>query len=225
MATIPCAQFFYEALGTIPIRATRSNPDALKNRWGNLVYNMDLSPDASDDDIGNAEGAWTMWDLPVTHSTQIDDERGNDMVCVAILDRVYILDWNRFQDEWDYNVVAPIYRMLKIGPIPHAESTVDGKPYGLSLQKRFREFRFDLKRPPTTAASRYRLSVSEYGNEGGNARTQRFVTRMVNRAKIALKGVAFMVTIEHSANEQFMPFSWTAFWEVIGKFRRSRVAT
>ncbi len=227
MATIPCSQFFYQALGTIPLRATRSNPDSLENRWGNFFYNFDLSTSADDDELG-PYGAWSMGDLPVSHAAQIDDARGDDMINVAIIDRVYVLDWTRFQDEWDYNQVAPIYRMLRLGPIPHsADAVEDGvRGYAVDQLKRFREFRFDLKRAPQVPTSNYRITVAEAGNETNNQRSKRFLTRLKNRARIALKGLAFIVAIEHSANEQFMPLTWSAMWEVLGKrVRRSRVAS
>src|SRR6266404_2400851 len=125
MATIPCSEFFNDDIGVIPVRLTRANPDALENRLGNFVAQQSLMPDGSDSATSNTNVAWSLWDIPTSHCAQIDDDNGDDLIVVSIRDRVYILDYTRFQDEWDYNQVAPINRMLRIGPLPSSQPALE----------------------------------------------------------------------------------------------------
>ena len=151
------------------------------------------------------------------------------MIVVAIRDRIYILDYNRFQDEWDYNQVAPINRMLRIGPLPSSQPALEPtelrrsrEGYRPDRQKRMREFRFDLSQPSTDPGSQVRVTVAEYENEQVNLRRRNFLTKLKNRVKIAVKGNAFVVTLEHAANEQFSPKLWQGMWEVLGpRIRRN----
>lgn len=216
--TIACNDYIEGAVGPVPKRLYRTNPDALENRWGNFVYAMDLSPEPDDDELGNVGGAWSLWDLPVTHAAQIDDDRGDDMIVVAIMDRVYVLDWTRYRDEWDWNAFKQIYRMIRFGPIPHVRGIVDDDSrrdanLELSHIKRFREFYFALKQPPTANNTAYRLSVGEWDNEAAATRTTVDTMTERNRANISLQGQAFVVTLEHVADEPFSPYQWRAEWD------------
>ena len=216
MALIPCTDFFEDDTEIVPVRIKRTNPDAIRDRWANFVYAMDLSPLQDDDKLGNQYGAWSLWDLPVTHSAQYVDDRGNDFIVVAIVDRVYILDWTRYRDEWLHNTYAPIYRMLTIGPIP---SSLDDAPKGYSLDvlKRFREFQFSLRDGPSTgASSKWRVSVGEYDNESTYKITMR-ASRKRMRVPVTVKGTAFTVRLEHAANEPIHIGHWLSKWDMLGR--------
>jgi len=215
MALIPCTDFFSDAQLGVPTRIKRTNPDSIKDRWANFVYSMDLSPLQNDDELGNQYGAWSLWDLPVTHATQFVDDRGNDLVVVAIIDRVYALDWKRYADEWMHNTWAPIYRMLTIGPVP---SSLDDAPKGYELDslKRFREIQFSLRDPIASGnESVWRVSVGEYDNEDDTYRvTMRAGSRRM-RVPCALKGSAFTVRLEHAADEPVRITHWLAKWDML----------
>lgn len=219
MATIACSDYIEGIPGFVPARPKRTNPDALANRWGNFVYAMDLSPEPDDDDLGNAGGAWSLWDLPVTFATQIDDDRGDDLIVVAIKDRVYALDWTRYRDEFEWNAFKPIYRMLRFGPLPHANSVVEGsaqsaeRSYQISATKRFREFYWAMKQPPTDPTSAFRLTVSEWDNEDAATRSTTGALAARNRVNISVNGQAFVVMLEHAADEPFSPYQWRVSWD------------
>lgn len=219
--SIDCSDYIEGVVGLTPRRIYRSNPDALENRWGNFVYCMDLSPEPGDDELGNAGGAWTLWDLPVTHAAQIDDERGNDMIVVAIGDRVYVLDWERFRDEWEWDAYKPIYRMLRFAPIPHSPEAAGSEgAYDIAKGKTFREFYWGLKEQPTAQDSSVRVQVAEFENEANTARSTIVRQAQRNRVNLAVTGVSFVVTIEHAADEQWSPFQWKATWDIKGRTAR-----
>lgn len=216
MALIPCTDYFEDQQDFVPARIKRTNPDALRDRWANFAYAMDLSPLQDDDKLGNQYGAWSMWDLPVTHCAQYVDARGNDFIVVAIIDRVYILDWTRYRDEWMHNTFAPIYRMLTIGPIPSSQNDAP-KGYALDAVKRFRELQFSLRDAPETGnESKWRISVGEYDNETTYKITMRAARKRM-RAPISVKGTSFTVRLEHAANEPIRLGHWLAKWDMLGR--------
>jgi hypothetical protein len=220
MATIPCVDFFEDTIGTIPVRIKRTNPDAIKDRFFQVVYNMDLSPLPGDEDLGNQQGAWTVWDLPASSAAQIEDDRGNDFITVSILRRIYVLDWDRYRDEWLPNTYAPIYRMMRFGPIPYNKGDTEGRnAYNLAMLKRFREIQFALKQqtPEAGANSVWRISVGQSDNEGSTFRIGVRQTRQLMRALIALKGMSFTVRLENSSNEPFTLLYWRAAWDVLSR--------
>lgn len=222
MALIPCTDFFEDNQLLTPARIKRTNPDAIRDRWANFVYSMDLSPLQNDDEVGGEYGAWSLWDLPVTHSAQYVDDRGNDFVVVAIIDRVYILDWKRYADEWLHNTWAPIYRMLTIGPVP---SSIDDAPKGYALDqlKRFREIQFGLRDAAQSGnESKWRVSVGEFDNEATYRITMRAGSRKM-RVPCAMKGSSFSVRLEHAADEPVRITHWLAKWDMLGRpIRESR---
>lgn len=219
MATIPCVDFFEDIIGTVPVRLKRTNPDSIKDRFFQFVYSMDLSPSPGDEELGNQYGAWTVWDIPASSVAQIEDDRGNDLITVSVLNRVYVLDWSRYRDEWLPNTYAPIYRMMKFAPIPYSKAETEGRnAYNLALLKRFREFQFAIATTPEAGPnSVWRISVGRYGAEGVSYRIGVRQTRELMRALIALKGVAFTVRLENSANEAFTLTYWRAAWEVLSR--------
>lgn len=217
MAAIPCEDFIEEDVPAVPKRIDRTNPDALANRWANFIFSMDLSAEQNDQ-LGAGVGAWSLWDVPTSHVSQIDDERGEDLITCAVLDRIYWFDWHRDQDEWFHNAFAPIHRLLRIGPIPSNDQvTFPAGGYDLSKLKRFREFEFSLKDGPIGAAGAvWRVTVAEWDRESQTARSgsRRTASRM--RTRISTKGRSFIVTLEHSANEPVHIEHWRAAWDVVG---------
>jgi hypothetical protein len=227
MTAIACNDYIADDyFPIIPTRIDRTNPDAIRNRWANFIYSMDLSPQPGDEEIGNVHGAWSLGDLPVTHATQIDDDRGDDTIVVAIVDRVYFLDWTRFEDEWAWNSFKPIKRLLRIGPLPSnaaaAEAvtkTVTGTDvYALDHLKRFREVQFHNHQPPGVGVQgKWKVQVAEWGNEPRTSRSATYDAGQRMRAKIATKGSSFIVTLKHSANEPIELEHWQVFWDVLGR--------
>jgi len=227
MAAIPCQDFYKDVPGIIPKRIKRTNPDSIADRYANLVYSMDLSPLPGDEEIGNQMGAWTLWDLPVTHAAQIDDDNGDDLICVAILNRVYYLSRKAYADEWLHNTFAPIYRMVMLGPIPSTEDDSSKGGYDLEEMKRFLEFQFKLQDAPEAGPlSKWRISVGEWENEGATyVVTTREGARDM-RARVAVKGRSFIVRLEHAAEEPIHIGHWQAFWQKLGRrFSESKVTT
>jgi hypothetical protein len=217
MDTIPCEDIVDGTPFTIPGGPKRANPDSIKDRWVQFVYCMDLSQAQGDEEPGNAFGAWCMWGLPITHCAQIDDDRGDDLICVSILNRVYFLDHTVYRDEWAPNEFAPIYKMMRIGPIPSAEADVPKGGWNPNSIKRFVEFFFPVKeRASQGALSRWRISVAEQDREGP---TQKITMRQASqRMKIGMttQGKKFVVTLEHAANEPIEIDHWQAVWDDIG---------
>lgn len=219
MALIPCVDFYEEDIGTIPGRIKRTNPDSIRDRWAWFMYSMDLSPLPGDEDLGNQLGAWSLWDIPSSHAAQIEDDRGNDLVTVAVVNRIYALDWTRYRDEWHENTYGPIYRMLRFGPIPYNSADVEGRgAYALNVLKRFREIQFALKHAPEAGSqSMWRISVGEFEREEETWRIGVRDSRQLMRAMIAVKGRAFTVRLENSANDPLHLEHWYAGWDVLGK--------
>lgn len=219
MAEIPCEDFFEGLPGTIPIRPKRTNPDSIKDRWANFVYSMDLSPEPGDEQLGNVNGAWSLWDLETSFAAQVDDERGDDQIVVAIIDRAYILDWTRYRDEYAWETFAPTYRMMRFGPIPYSPDETEAglAAFRMDALKRFREFSFNVKDRPRQLYSKYRFHVAEWDNEQQTERIGTRIARLRNRFLAAVRGQSFVVTVEHAANEQLRLEHWQAKWDVLGK--------
>lgn len=226
MAAIPCADFVTESVPIVPKRIDRTNPDALANRWANFIFSMDLSAEQSDA-IGAGVGAWSLWDIPASHVAQIDDDRGEDLIAVAVMDRVYWLDWRRYQDEWFWNAYAPIDQLMRIGPIPSNENaTIPTGGYDVSKLKRFREFEFSLKDGPLgQPRAVWTVTVAEWDREERTARSGQRKTATRMRTRISTKGRSFIVTLEHSANEPVHIEHWRAAWDVVGhRLREAGIA-
>lgn len=222
MAAIDCRDFLTEPPPEVPARILCTTRTCLRNRWANFVFSMDLSPDQKDE-AGAGVGAWSLWDIPTSHACQIDDDRGEDLICVSIKNRVYWLDWDRYQDEWQWNAYAPIRHRIKLGPIPANQGTVDSQAassirgYDLRQLKRFREFQWTLEDGSTNAPGAFwTVTVGEWNNERNTSRHTVRRTIRRNRAKVVTKGRSFVVTLEHSANEPVRIESWTAMWDTIG---------
>lgn len=193
------------------------------NRWVNFVYSLNLTPDPQDNDPSSALGAWSVWDLPVTYAAQDVDPAGNDLLLVAIADRVYVLDWTQYRDQWNWEAFGPIYRQLTIGPIPGSKDEQEGGTYDLTRLKRFRRLSFQLTTPPADdpVTSQYKATVAADGDDGyppdavGYRRTQQNA-----EVRVVKRGYAFLVTLEHDANEDFPLREWIAEWEELGNRRR-----
>ena len=191
------------------------------NRWINLVATFNLTPDPGDNDPASALCAWSAWDLPVTVAAQDVDTRGNDLLFVGIANRVYVLDWDAFRDQWNWEAFGPIYRRLTIGPIPGNRDETEDGPYQLAGLKRFRRFTFQLAEDPADdpVTSQYKITVDEDGADGAEAA---YGTRRLQRhgnAQIARRGYSFLVTLEHEANEDFPMLWWQAEYENLGDRR------
>lgn len=217
MAIIPCTDFVRDPSPIIPTRPKRTNPNAIYNRWANFVASLDLSPTQSDD-VGAGVLAWTLWDIPTSHCSQIDDDTGEDLITLSVQDNIFWLDWRRYQDEWDWNAFAPINHFIRFAPIPANVEATERGGYDLTDVKRFREFSWSLRDGATGAPAAYWwVTVGERDNEEQTSRTavRRTFKRM--RAKVAVTGQAFVVTLEHSANEPVNIESYTAEWDTIGR--------
>src|SRR5947209_811520 len=129
MSGHPCEDFVSDSTPQIPARPIRVNPDSIQGRHVNFVFAMDLTPEQKDE-AGAGIGAWTCWDIPAEHAAQIDDDRGEDLIVLTIGNRAYWLDWQRFQDEFNWNAYAPIHRMVRYGPLPSNESVAKGGGQG-----------------------------------------------------------------------------------------------
>lgn len=203
------------------VRAPECSAFAEQNRWINFVYSLNLTPDPSDNDPASGLGAWSCWDLPVTYAMQDVSTRGDDLLFVAIANRVYLLDWNAYRDQWNWEAYGLIYRRLTIGPIPGSRDEQDGGKYNLEGLKRFRSFIYQLATPPADdpVQSQYQITVADTVNgvtgAVGVRRTQQNAA-----AKVAQQGYSFLVTLEHDANEDFPLLSWQADWEELGGRRR-----
>lgn len=218
MAAIPCQDYVTDPPGTVPKRIERTNPDALANRYVNFMLSLDLSPEQKEA-IGEGVGAWSLWDIPATHASQIDDDRGEDLITLSVMDRIYWLDWNRNIDEWDWNSYAPIHRLVRIGPLPSNET--ESQPQGgfdLMALKRLVEFSFTLKDGPIGAAGAiWTVTVGEWDREERTQRTGQRATAERMRTQISVKGRAFVITLEHSANEPIHIDHWSAAWDIVGR--------
>lgn len=213
---IPCTDYFEDVVDIIQVRIKCTTFTCLENRWANFVYSMDLSPQPGDDTIGTPYGAWSLWDLTVTFATQYVDEAGNDFIVVAIRDRVYVLDWKVYRDEFLHNTFAPIYRMLTIGPIP---STLDDAPkgYALDMVKRFREVQWSLADESEAGnESKWRVSVGQFGKPSSYKVSVRRQKKNM-RLPIAVKGTSFMLRLEHTANEPMHMEHVLTKWDILGR--------
>ena len=190
-----------------------------------LALQLDRTPGSEDDAI-NTEGGWSVLDLAATACAQTTDEHGEDVVVVAMqnlatgaANSVLLLDWERFEDEYQYDALTPMYRRWGIGPIPSAPDALGAEEstyrYEPDRIKRFRTFEFELLADPTDATSVLRVSVQE-DRVGSSARTQTYVTARRNQMQIMVRGLQFSVTVEHAGNEDFTPHWWKAIWDVLG---------
>lgn len=218
MAQIPCTDYVTDPVPVVPARVTCTERTCIENRFAMFVASMDLSPELKEESLGKGVLAWSLWDIPGLHATQIDDDTGEDLICVSVMDRVYWLDYTRHKDEWNWNAFAPIRRLVKIGPIPsNAESTQRGG-YDLEKVKRFREFYFTLKHGSTGAPGAFwTISVGEWEREQNTTRTTTRRTTNRMRTRISTKGSqGFVVTLENSADEPVEIDNWSAEWDVLG---------
>lgn len=203
------------------MRAAECSAFADQNRWVNLVYSSNLTPDPNDNDPASGLGAWSAWDLPVTYCMQDVSTRGDDLLFVAIANRVYLLDWEAFRDQWNWGTYGNIYRKLTLGPIPGSRDEQEGGAYSLPNLRRFRTFTYQLAATPPDdpVQSQYKISVGEDGATTAPAQGYRRTQRS-GEAKVAQRGYSFLVTLEHDANEDFPLLWWQAEWEELGARRR-----
>lgn len=205
------------------IRAPECSEFADQNRWINFSYSLNLTADPNDSDPAAALGAWGVQDLPVTYAWQDVDATGNDLHFVAIANRVYILDDERFRDEWNWDAFSPIYRRLTIGPIPGSRDENEDGKFSLDALKRFRRFSFELTTDPPDdpVQSQYKITVDEDGADGSAAASGIRRTSRHGDVRVARRGYSFLVTLEHEANEDFPMRWWQAEWEELGRQRRA----
>jgi hypothetical protein len=191
-----------------------------QNRWIQFVYSLNLTPDPGDNDPASGLGAWSVWDLPVTYTAQDVALNGNDLLFVAIADRIYLLEWEAYRDQWNWEAYGSIFRQLTFGPIPGSADEQDGGTFDLVSLKRFRRFAFNLATPPADdpVQSQYGISVEDDGSEATPAQGYRR-TQQVGEVKVAQRGYSFLVTVEHDANEDFPLLNWTADWDDLGDRR------
>lgn len=204
------------------IRAAECSAFSQQNRWVNFVYSLNLTPDPADNDPASGLGAWSVWDLPVTYAAQDVSTRGDDLLFVAIANRVYLLDWDRYRDEWNWEAYGAIYRKLTLGPLPGSRDEQEGGKYNLTGLKRFRSFAYQLAEPPADdpVQSQYKIAVTEDGDTTGTAAEGYRRTQRNGEAKVAKRGYSFLVTLEHDANEDFPLIDWVAEWEELGGRRK-----
>ena len=211
-----CGDYFAGNPGLIPKRIRRANPRSIETRHVTYVLSLDLTPEPDDDDEKTL-GAWSLWDLCLTVYAQITDDTGDDLIVGAANNRIYVLDWERFRDEWGWEVYGSIYRRLTFAPIPSSAQGVDEgsgpEAYRKQYLRRFREVFFDFATVPTDATSKFRITVNE-PHQYDRFKQGVWSTTRRNNAKIALSNaVAFEVTIEHEANEQFDPTFFVMKWD------------
>lgn len=218
----------YQPLILRPRRIRRPECSAFEGRprYVNFCYALNITPDAADNDVSSLLGAWTVWDLPVIVAFQDVDERGDDLLFVASADRLFILDWDRYRDEWNWEVFLPIYRRLTIGPIPGSRQEQEGREeFALSNLKRFTRFTFQLADEPVNdpTLAQYKITVQDQGAASTApmyppATGYRAVQRHGN-AQVTARGYSFLVTLEHDANEDFPLLWWEADWDELGDRR------
>lgn len=217
-----CTDLYYPVLlRPRRIRAAECASFQEQNRWVNFWVAFNLTPVAEDNAAGSGIGAWTVGDLPVSVAMQDVSARGDDLLLVAIADRVYVLDWERYRDEWNWEVFLPIYRRLTIGPIPGSKDEEEDGKYALANLKRFRRFTFELGEEPThtPTQSQYVGSVNEAGALASTASVGTRITQRHGNLQIARRGYSFLVTLEHDANEDFPLLWWQADFEELGDRR------
>jgi hypothetical protein len=193
------------------------------SKWVNFFYSLNLTPDPADNKLSSGLGAWSIGDLPVTYAMQDVSTRGDDLLFVAISNRVYLLDWERYRDEWNWETYGKIYRKLTLGPIPGSRDEQEGGTYTLTGLKRFRKLSYHLARPPADdpVQSEYKVSVADDGDTAGTSASGYRRTQRAGTADVAKRGYSFLVTLEHDANEDFPLLDWTAEWEELGGRRRA----
>lgn len=203
----------------IPRRIRSSTCEAFQQleRSVNFILALDPTPSPDDNDPGSGRGAWSTGDLPVQVATQDISDRGDDLLLVGMGNRIYQLDFDQYHDVFGWDTKTPIYRRLVFGPLPSmADSTGDqGAGYDPFQVKIFRRFTFELADAPADPTSLYRISCAEEGRP----ETTRMGLRTAQKrcdAKIACRGLAFLVTIEHQADENFSPTWWRAEIDVKG---------
>lgn len=199
------------------VRQAECSAFAEQNRFINFVYSLNLTPDPGDNDPASGLGAWSCWDLPVQYSMQDVSTRGDDLLFVAIANRVYLLDWDAFRDQWNWEAYGNIYRRLTFGPIPGSRDEQEGGKYNLSGLKRFRSFTYQLAEAPPDdpVQSQYKIAVTEDGDDTSEAAGYRRTVRS-GMTPVAKKGYSFLVTLEHDANEDLPLLWWQAEWEELG---------
>lgn len=217
MAAIPCPDFITDPPPPFPKRVICTTRTCIENRFAQFIFSMDLSPEQRGE-VAQDIGAWSLWDIPTSHVCQIDDDVGQDIICVSIMDKVYWLDWNRYVDELDWNAFAPIYQRLKIGPFPSNESVTQKGAYDQAILKRLREFIFTLRDGNTGApGATWFVTAAAWTNEDDTARTGKRRTTARMRTRISTKGHSgFVITLEHKGNEPTQIESWNAAWDLIG---------
>lgn len=222
-----CGDYFAGNVGLVPKRIRRANPRAIDTRFVIYVLSLDLTPEP-DDDERKELGAWSVWDLCFTVMAQIPDDTGDDLILGAANNRIYVLDWTRFRDEWNWEVFGAIYRRITFAPIPSSSSGPDGQDpnaYRKDHLRRFRGITFDVNTIPTDADSKFRITVNE-PNKYARFRQGVFSTHEKNRAQVALSNaIDFEVTIEHEANEQFDPRFFVMKWDSQHRRIRSNAQT
>jgi hypothetical protein len=188
-----------------------------------LAYSLDLAPIRDDDEVASALGAWSIWDLPATVATQIDNEEGNDLILFSTTNRVYVLDWGRRKDEWVWEEFNPIYRRLVLGPLPSSPDASEDPSLPATRQplerhgrlKRFRLFRCTTRDTPTETTPRVRIACEEVDNVASRRTTLRTNARRIE-TKIAVRGQGFLVTLEHADDDDFRPTFFEAEWDDLG---------
>ena len=200
------------------VRAAECSQFKGKSRSVNFIYSLNLTPDPSDNDPASGLGAWSIGDMPIRYAMQDVSARGDDLLFASSQNRVYILDWERYRDEWNWEVYGRIYRRLTLGPIPGSRDEQEGGKYNLTGLKRFRRLSYQLAFPPADdpVQSQYKISVAEDGDTAGTPAVGYRRTQRNGEAIVAKKGYSFLVTLEHDANEDFPLIDWTAEWEEMG---------
>jgi hypothetical protein len=206
----------YRNAALMPRRVRAAECSQFENqlRWINFYCAFNLTPDPGDNEP--IYGAWTAGDMPVSVAWQDVDDRGGDLLFVASGNRVFVLDWERYRDEINWETYVPIYRRLTLGPIPGNRDAQEDGPYDLAALKRFRRLSFQLAAAPTADGSQYKISVQEDGAEAATAAQGYRTTQRHGEAKVALRGYTFLVTLEHDADEDFPLAWWQAEWESLG---------
>lgn len=205
------------------IRAPECSAYEGQNRWVNFMASFNLTPDPADNDPASGLCAWSIGDLPVSYATQDVSTRGDDLLFVAVANRVYLLDWTAYRDQWNWEAYGLIYRQLTIGPIPGSSEEQEGGTYDLDSLKRFRRIAFKLATPPADdpVQSQFKVTVADQADVSqatpavGYRRTQQ-----ANEVKATTRVYAALVTLEHDANEDFPLVEWVAEWEELGSRRR-----
>jgi len=205
-----CTEIYYPVvLQPRRVRKAECASFAEQNRWVNFCVTFDLTPAVEDNATSSGVGAWTVWDLPVSIAFQ------------DVSDRAYVLDWDRYRDEMNWEVFSPIYRRLTIGPIPGSREEEEEGKYVLANLKRFRRFSYELATAPTDdpTTSQYKITVDEAGADGGTPAVGYRRTQRHGNAQIAKRGYSFLVTLEHDANEDLPMLWWAADFEELGDRR------